>query len=64
MSKKDTDQLVKKLIRTPGVVIKEGGTGHHKVYFHGRLITTIAKTASEPRGMKNAISTLRKAGVL
>lgn len=64
MAKKDTDQLVKLISKKPGVEIKTGGSGHRKVYFHGRLITTLALSASDTRGIKNAQATLRKAGIL
>jgi len=37
--------------------------GHHKVYYQGQLITTLASTPSEYRGRKNDIANLRRAGL-
>ena len=37
--------------------------GHFKVYVDGALVTTLPGTPSDARSLKNAIATLRRAGL-
>lgn len=43
--------------------IRIAGSGHYKIYVGQRAIVTIAATSGGGRGVRNAIATLRRAGV-
>lgn len=55
-------ELLRKLRKIEGIEIAHGK--HYKVYYHGRMITAIPVSPNGGRRwLKNAQSTLRKAGV-
>ncbi|AER49397.1 hypothetical protein STINGER_83 [Mycobacterium phage Stinger] len=60
-----TNTAVRELVHA---VIAVGGEvkpcrGHFKVYVNGALTTTLPGTPSDTRALKNAIATLRRAGL-
>lgn len=60
-SRKEATQLVKAL-RAQGFEVELNGGNHWSARRNGRFITTFAQTPSDPRGLKNAIARLKKAG--
>lgn len=60
-SRKDADQLVEAL-RAQGFEVELNGRQHWSARRNGRFITTFGQTPSDPRGLKNAIARLKKAG--
>ncbi|AGU91997.1 hypothetical protein ADAWI_84 [Mycobacterium phage Adawi] len=53
--------LVSSIIAVGGEV--KSHRGHHKVYIDGVLTTVFPSTPSDVRSLKNAIATLRRAGL-
>jgi predicted RNA binding protein YcfA (HicA-like mRNA interferase family) len=60
-SKKDTRDLIRELQRQ-GFSVEEAKSGHYKVRKDGRLVTTLAKTPSDVRSIRNARAILRRHG--
>jgi oligoribonuclease NrnB/cAMP/cGMP phosphodiesterase (DHH superfamily) len=58
---KDTAALLTELDRNPRVGISMGGGGHWKIAVDGRLVTVVAATASDHRGVLNARAIIRRA---
>lgn len=58
---KDLKKIVKAL-REQGFDVEVTRKGHLMVYRDGRLVTTFSGTASDWRGMKNALAYARRAG--
>lgn len=61
MSSKDIRQLIKKL-EDQGFEVTRSKNGHYAVRKDGRRVGTLASTPSDPRGTKNAIAQLKRAG--
>jgi hypothetical protein len=60
--KKETDKFLDQ-VRAAGAEVKRGGSGHWKVYLNGRMITSVAVSGSDQRGLRNARANVRRAGL-
>jgi len=58
----ELDALLRQ-IRAAGLTVVQAKTKHWKVYRGKQLITTIASTPSDVRGVRNARAILRRAGM-
>lgn len=58
---KETQQLIRKLKRIPGVTVGNGT--HPKVSYGGKVITTLPRTPSDWRSLSNAVATIKRAGI-
>jgi hypothetical protein len=62
MNRKDITEI-RKALEAQGFEVKLGGSGHWKVYDpDGHLVGALPSTPSDPRGVRNAIAVLRRAG--
>ncbi len=63
MSRHDIRQLINRL-RAQNFTVEMGRSGHWKVRYQGRLITTIPATPSDRRGLANVTADLARAGYI
>lgn len=62
MGRKEIAAIIRELDRQ-GFTVDMGGSGHWKVKDgDGRLVTVIAASPGDGRGLRNAIAVLRRAG--
>ncbi|WP_019061408.1 hypothetical protein [Streptomyces prunicolor] len=61
MSKKDVDQLIRKL-RKQGFSVDGEGKKHHEVTRNGKFVTWLPKTPSDHRSLPNCMPYLKAFG--
>lgn len=52
-----------RLLRDQGCNIVRAGSGHYKVYYQGKVVSSLPASTGRPRSMLNQLAQLRRAGL-